>query len=575
MSPRARRWLATTLVAAVFLADRLAVLRSSGHLLFDLNNAEYGFFRALLPHLGSHWTDQLADPQARAVLLHDLRTVGNQVHGSLALFGIGLLAALQDLGAPLSTGTLRGASLTLSTSALTLWCLTLTRQTGRPLTALTVGALWVAAPMVLLELTMVAWGTHEVAIALHALLVALVAGHLGVPDRPVVGLARVAGFAALGAVLTLASYSLLMPVAVTVGWLGVAATVSAVRRHGALGAVALPVAAAVGLAAWAGTLDAVLGTGWLHGLGMPRALPTDRFLWLPGKQGGDFLQRATADPGAVSLWNDEVRDRAMVLVPGPTYGAAARTLEPLVRLGVLGLGAALGLRALRRPRRRSTPRRALSGYLGTTLVGGWVGVTVLSQTYGFEAGIAEHCPPRYYAHLFPVALAVLALWSTEGPRWRLAPAAAVVFFGAWSHAFTLDSDQLRAPPVYDGVRLWAHTAGPRDLPPLPDRTPFRGVSDAWLDGLALLTRLQYRDYWRWTRPDQVDGPRVALAVRDHLAKHHDRRADPDFWRGMGHALRVLVPPARADSLDAALEAAAPGRALVLEGYSDAPAVRME
>lgn len=527
-----RRLLPTLALLAALGAyglDRTAVLSGSGHLLFDLNPAEQGFIRVVSPWLDQPLDEILGGPRARTRFLRDSQAVGNQVHGTLALSLAGVHAAGR-LGAPLGTLTLRWLALAASTAALGLWMVTLWRRTRTWTAPLVFAALFTVAPPVLLKLSLVHWGTHEVVLLLHAGgVLALSRGldHQGGPAGAAGTAALAGGLAALG---LLANASLLLPAAAAAAWVCLSRRPGALLLRGALAACTFAL-----------TLGLLRASGWLEGLGQP-----DQLLGAPllvGKQGRSFLLSQDQAAGAVAFWGPELAARAMPLVPGPGYGQHAATLEPLVRAGVGLMGIFSGLRLLwlRDPR----PGDRLAGFLGLYLVAGWLAVTVLSQTHGLDPGILGGIQPRYYAHLYPVALAVVALWAARA-RWRLAVAALLVFLGSVDHVQLMDARQ-PWPPQEAAVGRCDATAGwlraHSDRAPPAGRLPHGDASDAFLDGLLLVEDFQFTDYWRWHRPAQVTAERVAEAARQRSRRLPDRTADPDFQAGLDLAQRCLAPAA--------------------------------
>ena len=69
----------------IYLLDRWLILRGSVHLLYDLNDAEYGFFRVGRQFEETPIGQIFWDPATREQFLKTCRTVGNQVHGTLAI----------------------------------------------------------------------------------------------------------------------------------------------------------------------------------------------------------------------------------------------------------------------------------------------------------------------------------------------------------------------------------------------------------------------------------------------------------------------------------------------------------
>lgn len=542
------------------------MLTGSGHLLFDLNPAEQGFVRVVAPWLDQPLGSILSDPPRRARFLRDSQAVGNQVHGTLALSTAAVHQAARA-GAPLGTLTLRRLALGCSALTLALWLWVVGRGTPpgipRVRALCSLGLLWGLAPVVLLKLSVVHWGTHEVVMLLHAGFLALFAR--GLDGRSPHPRLAVLGASACAVVLALANASLLLPAGLAVGWLALCGAGGArqpLREGALLGALAVGTAAA--------TLAWLRSTGWLAGLGQPTTLLGDAPL-LVGKQGRSFLLSQGLSLDQLALWNPEIAARGMPLWPSDGYGRNAAALEPWVRGGVgllaLGsLGSALGAD-------RSRPGVRLQAFLGLGLLVGWPAVTVLSQTHGLDPGIPGGINPRYYAHLYPVVIGLLALWAARR-WWSLLPLVALAWTGLPDHQLLWDRAQpstLAASPVgaCDGTAAWLQERSDRSPP--PDWLALGDEDPAFHRGLLLLERWHHRDYWRWHRPQsaQAFDPRSRLDA--HTAQHASDAADPAFWRGVGRALACVYPsgarlPARA-AVEAAL-ARQPAAASALPALTD-------
>ena len=161
--PRAggRLVLAAFIGLVLVLADRWLMLTSIGHLMFDVNQAEYGFLAAVIPWIPFHLWDIITDPGLRGRFFHDCVMVGNQVHGTLGMAGLATLWGAQLSGGPLSTGLIRGMALLQSSLALLLWCWGLGRSTRSPRVVLGFSLLWALAPTVPLKISLLWWGTHD------------------------------------------------------------------------------------------------------------------------------------------------------------------------------------------------------------------------------------------------------------------------------------------------------------------------------------------------------------------------------------------------------------------------------
>ena len=533
---------ALALAAAVYVLDRRAVLAGSGHLLFDLNPAEQGFLRVVAPWLDTPLLDILTDPARRARFFRDSQAVGNQVHGTLALSTAATHAAIRA-GAPAGTLTLRLLALTGSTAALLLWMATLWRRTRGWSAPVAFAALYTVAPAALLKLSLVHWGTHEVVLLLHAALVAALAGGLDDPGRRAPAWALLAG--ALAAPLAVANASLLLPCGLAVAWIALRAT------GGGRKAVSL----AVGAVAFATALWLLRESGAFAAFGHTPDAPM-----LPGKRGRPFLLPQGEGLAAVRWWTPEVAARAMPWAPGRGYGVHAAAVEPWVRGGLLALGGAVATAFwFRRPARRR-PGDGLLAFLGLSLVVGWVGVTALSQSHGLDPGIVGGIQPRYYAHLYPVALALVALWVSRA-RWRWGAVAGLLFLAGVEHRQLFDPGQpaaLTKAPVgrCDGSATWLRFKSDRSPPAA--RVPMGDESDAFLRGLGVIELWQFSDYWRWVRPMDLPRPQDPAHLRQWVDRQDpDTQSDPDFWRGVGLGLSCVVPasrsPTRARLLDAVPE----------------------
>jgi len=547
---------AIALAAGLYVLDRRGVLAGSGHLLFDLNPAEQGFLRVVAPWLDAPLGDILTDPVRRARFLRDSQAVGNQVHGTLALSATATHAAVRA-GAPAGTLTLRLLALAGSTAALVLWMSTLWRRTRSLAAPVAFAALYTVAPAALLKLSLVHWGTHEVVLLLHAALVAALAGGLDAPGRRAPGWALLAG--ALAGPLTVANASLLLPCALVVAWIALSTP--------GLGRKVLTLV--VGGLAFVAALWLLRESGAFAALGHTPDAPL-----LPGKRGRPFLLEQGEGLGGVRWWSPEVATRAMPWAPGRGYGAHAASVERWARGGLLALGvgvaAAFGLQ--RRARRRRGD--GLLAFLGLSLAVGWVAVTALSQSHGLDPGIVGGIQPRYYAHLYPVALALVALWASRA-RWRWGVVGALLFFAGVEHRQLFDPAQpssLAAAPVgrCDASAAWLRFESDRRPP--PDRVPLGDQSDAFLRGLRVIELWQFPDYWRWYRPADLPLSRDPARLRQWAARHDEStRADPDFWRGVGLGLSCVAP--RPADRAALLDAIPDGGAALTEGLEHPGAAR--
>ena len=135
--------------------------------MFDANEAEYGFYRAVLPYLDMPLQKVVWNPHTRGEFLNACRTVGNQMHGSLAVAGYVLLKILKsDSDAQMSTWLLKKLAIFYSTIGLTGWLIGLWRSLPRAKSHWAIvafGLLYTFAPPVFVKVTVLHWGTHELA----------------------------------------------------------------------------------------------------------------------------------------------------------------------------------------------------------------------------------------------------------------------------------------------------------------------------------------------------------------------------------------------------------------------------
>lgn len=556
-TPR-RRWVLLTalLGAALVLAERSLLLASSGHLLFDVNQAEYGFLGAIIPWL-SHTPGQLlGDPAARRLFFHDCLGVGNQVHGSLGLAGLATLWGAQLSGAALSTALIRTLALGQSTLALLLWCRGLGAATRSRAVVGGFCLLWMLSPPVHTKITMLWWGTHDTVLLLSSVWVAVLLPWLARPAAGLRAVTRAAALGALGGLLLLGNYALLMP---TLG--GALFFIAAHALRGRLATAAA--CAGAFFAAQQASLRLLLRSGFFDGLGYPRAPSGRHFLGLSGKHGQPFLH-AAGDWRDPDRWVAEVWPIAVRQSPLPAYGDHAVLAESIVRTGALAVG--LGLLALWLRRRRSSG--GAGAWLGLYLPLAALGIGALGLGFTPDLGGRPGPQPRYFAHLYPVAMAVLAIACLQPGRLRWARAALLLWplwLGGFDHARLIDlavardrwsTQRLELAPLYFRAR-------PERLPP-PGREPMPGASADFLDGYAIVERAQFRRYWRWLEPAQVaDADVLQQRLGAALA---DEGQPEDYWRGVGAGLRVLVPPERA-ALIARLPTPPKAKGWIKEGYA--------
>lgn len=567
-----RVFLAALLGMAVVLASRLMVVASAGHLLFDANIAEYGYLRAIAPWIDVPLLDILRTPHLRSDFLHGCQRVGNQIHGSLGVAGLSTLVVVKLTGMPLSTTLIRGLGVVQSMLSLMLWCRALGTSTRSARVVFAFCLLWALAPLTFLKISMLWWGTHDTVTLLASAWAALLLPWMARPVRGGAAWGRAAVLGCVGGVLVLGNYAVLLPVVGGLGfWLGAGllrAMVQRDRRELMLRLGAVGIVAGMLLT----TVQFILGSGVLDGLGYPNQLQFQHYLLLSGKSGQPFLHSVSTDWMDLSRWQALVWPVALRQSPGTAYGLYAQSAEASVRIGAMVMGAGLVLRwlwGLGRP----TERGRGDAWIGAYLVLGVLAVGTLSLGTSPDVGGRASPQPRYFAHLYPFAMAVMAV-VCAAPRRRLLPAVlwpAVLVWPLWLGWFDqqrlLDVAVMRDRMV-DGYRvevapLFWRVHGER--PPPEGYLVWPHASDAFLEGYAVLENFQHRNYWRWLEPGDVANSRE-ISNRLEMVLSPSSPDDPDFARGVGVALRVLIPPSRSDVLTSVMYSMPISHAHVLEGY---------
>lgn len=525
MSRRGWATAAIALLTVVFIVDRLLVLAGSGPLMVAVDPAEYGFLTVAVDHSVRPLFDTLTDPDHRAALLSSSRRVANQVHGTLGLMGT-VITGLVGLGAPPTTQLLRGVALAQSGLTTALWLGAIWRATRSLWSTAVFGLLAVLAGPVWLELTVLCWGTHDTVALLQAGVVFVALPWIARPPTGVVAGARALSMGLLLGAAVLANAALVLPA--TSALVGVCLSSKAPTSRRAIHGLSALVAAAV-------FAQIVLYTGVLDGLGYPRVLPLLDSGGLIGKSDTAFLHKAPVDPAAGARWLDEARRQALVQAPTAAYGAHATLAEGLSRGAGLLAAAWLCVK----------PNR-VGRFLGLHLLLGLAATLVLTRLTALDPTVSTGAPPRYFAHLYPFAAATVAVLVSERRVVGLVLTAWLAWTGAFEHARLLDPAryspaELAEVAAYDGALAWwsqqgSPTQGALSLP----RSP------AFRAGYATITALHDRRYWHGRRPrelarepDEV-GWRVSGAIEADPTFHDD----PEYWEGVGCALRVVVPPSR-------------------------------
>ena len=576
-------------VALLYVAFRVPVIASSSHLIFPHDRAEYGHVFVAARFLHEPWYALVFDARSRTEFLEQCRAIGDRTHGTLAMATFWLRAVVSITGLDLSTGTLKLLALANSTLALLLWCVALIRAVpGRQGISVLAGfaALFTLCPNVLLKISTVFWGTHDYVILIHALLMALFLPMALGRVRPRRSLAVAVGLGAVTAAAALANVFLLLPMSFlllwTIGSIAVERGRTAGRRIVLRSLLAMAVAAA-------GTALVVVQlaftSGILDGIGYPSSLLAggESFLFnqvRPGTEatvyasgGGRIMEMFFAPRG---LWYS-----AMPLWPGPVCSPAWKVFESLTRIGVLGLALWLVVSAWRSARGRAKePRddnsaRRMTTFLAAYLLVGWGAVTLA----GLGTGVYSEEPtvvPRYYAHLYPVTLAMIASWCLAGARWRIAVLLVLLGCGFTAHTRHVDPGNLGSLSRYDGVPLFSISpgAGP-GLPLTPGAwAGFESMSPSFVRGYAFLEMYQRYDYWSYVTPATLDERPLEPALRGYILGTVPSIVDSDeFYRGIGYALRLLFPPQRRGEVEPAVGRLSAGQAQIWKGYELAPLTR--
>ena len=183
----------------------------------------------------------------------------------------------------------------------------------------------------------------------------------------------------------------------------------------------------------------------------------------------------------------------------------------------------------------------MSVYLSVYMIVAFLTITYLSLTTGLTQDAVEGIRPRYYAHLYPVAFAVLACWTCTRPHWlRLWPLAAVLWFGIQDHQ-QLRGDHDEVLNRYDGARAWMQSKN--DPEPAGERIGYGAASADFVSGTRILERYQSHNYWQWIWPAEMTGPVHLNRLRNQI-ETHGSPSSTDWWTGVGYAYAILIPEAR-------------------------------
>ncbi len=553
-------WLAAALIL-FYVSVRCLAVATSGHLLFHIDQGEYALYDAILAFSDHSLGGLLSDPDLRRQFALSTVHVGdNAVHGTLILAGAGLHLLVHELGLPFSTWTLRGFGLGLSVMTLCLWWSVLRRSNGRSSRAPVFFLLLAILPTaVFFKVSLVCWGTHEWVVLLSALGLWSVLSWLEPPDRfgPALGRALAAG--GLLALAMILNTSLLLPAAFFGLWLAV----SWARDHWRVGQRRTAAMALVGLFLAEG-LAMVLTWQLLLEIDALRSLGLDPRLWANDKL--ELIFQPDAVPRA--------HQSAAPLQGGATprfYGPFTWLRSALPASASLVPYLLLAVGTLVFDRMPRSPARTLRRFLAAFLVFGWLAIAAAPFAYtGPDSDGRLLFVPRYATLLHPVAFALAALWASEGGKVRALVLVALAAVQAPTTLPFWDLGNLEASKRYDGVALFHVDMAEDAMTPPKERVPLGQRSPSFLRGYALVRSYQGINYWDWGRPLAVAAAKHEERFRHHRARFGgDRGAGMDwseFDRGAGYALRVLVPPIRAKSLEALYGAHPDSAPALREGY---------
>ncbi|MGC6506804.1 MAG: hypothetical protein ACON4U_00235 [Myxococcota bacterium] len=533
-----------------YVCHRWLVLDGSLPLMFDANEAEYGFFRALLPYLDMPIQKVVWNPQTRGEFLNACRTVGNQMHGSLAVAGYVLLKILQTEPRPqMGTWLLKTMAIFYSAIGLTGWLVGLWRALPREKShwaMVSFGMLYTFAPPVFVKITVLHWGTHEMANAALGIMMAFALPWWLTPCTNRNLVVRGALLGIFIAALPMFNYSLLLVIGLVMGtWL-------LERLTFGTRAIRLRTLALFGLAIGIGyaLLSKILASGFFYGLGFPKNLPTDSFLMLAGKQGRPFLSESTG--GGVhlaALLKSEVWSDGMQWLPGPAWGKGWADLEQLTKGALLILAGILWpVRVIRGE--QATDSLRLAGLLGLSWLIGWMAISLLCVGFSIDGGAPMGVTPRYYTLLYPIGFACLSCCALWLGRWAAFPWAIIIGLGVQDSLRYIDLSS--SATHYDATALYF-----RDRPePMPTtvQLPLVEKGEDWLFGYSLIQRFQYRQYWKyWTASEKYSLPIQAMVTQHRQSARNKVNNSEDFEAGMQAALQTLYPQTATEWLKAQLE----------------------
>ncbi|HCP48341.1 MAG TPA: hypothetical protein DIU15_20040 [Deltaproteobacteria bacterium] len=560
------------------MIDRWVIVLSTGHLLFHMDAGEYTPLRAVGPFLSESTLSIFVDGARRREFVEACTAPphGPSITPTLVWTGAMTHFAAVHLGASLSTLMTKAIALAVSTCALAAWLLLLVRAWPRTGLLVRFGLLCLAAPPLLLKLSLMSWGSHELVLLVLPLFLLVFFPWI---VRPCVGLRALARACVIGAVgggLTVLHGTLILPAAFLGFWLLLGSAGRVWREQSRLRAGLVAVGMGllgVGLffAGWWGVAS------WpdMQAIGIGLSpLGTNDF--------GTMAGGALASPSA---WLER-------LGPGGRFATREFAQELPLWVGMV-CAVDLLLRAAFRTTRASSSQGGTqhSGPLDHPLGLFLSGYLLVSWTvvHGIPLELGE---TRYLAPLYPVSLAVVALWTLgQRPGLRALVLVALLSLQLPGHLGLLDVGNVEAGSRYDGSRMYYAFHGPEELVPPAERTPLGGATESFVQGMRLLTHYQWQNsYWDWfTAPEARALDHVAM-LDAYLGDSDAARADPrpggadhdrrivelgrmdtaGFWRGVGYAYRILFAPDRSELFLPVLESRPEVRALIEAGYELAP-----
>jgi hypothetical protein len=517
-------WLLIALVLA-YVLERLGIALSSGHLMFHLDAGEYTPLKAVGPYLGRSTLALFLDPTARIDFFVACTAPphGPSITPTLVLAGTIVHFAVEHLGAPLGTITVRMLSLGISTVALLSWLLLLLRCGLGPSLARRFGLLFLLAPPIFLKLNLIYWGSHELVVLFFALFLLALLPWLAEAASPRLAIVQVLVVGTVSAALSVFHGILIVPCVFVGMWLALRAVLSLVRDRS--------VGAGLGL----GVLLAVLGTGsFLGGWWALVQLPTLAAIGLEPSflSNNDF---STIAGGSVAAGSTLLAG----MLPGDRFISSVFIQEGPLWVGLACAVALLVEAALRRRRGQigSPVDHPLTLFLATYMLFAWVVIGAVPE---------EFSETRYLVTLYPVTFALVAAWSLgAGGKLRLALPVLLLLIQVPTHLALLAPGQLDAGLRYDGTKMfYAFHDEHEEVPPW-EHTRLGGADRSFTLGMRILTSYQWNNsYWEWHTPAQAR----ELAHEEILAEYLSESVDLEqvdsqaFFNGLGYAYRILLPP---------------------------------